>query len=130
MNTVVADLRTHLPYARRFARALCGSQASGDAYIIQTLEALVADRSILDQYDSSKKALYATFLKLWNSIAVNSATETSVEDPSVASADRNLQALPAQPRQAFLLVSLEGFTIPETAQVLGIGVDEVNALID
>lgn len=130
MNTVVTDLRTHLPYARRFARALCGSQASGDAYIIQTLEALVADRSILEQYDSPRKALYATFLKLWNSISVNGGTEINVADPVIASADRNLQALPAHPRQAFLLVSMESFTIPETAQILDTSVDEVNALID
>jgi DNA-directed RNA polymerase specialized sigma24 family protein/CheY-like chemotaxis protein len=129
MNTVVTDLRTHLPYARRFARALCGSQASGDAYIIQTLEALVADRTILDQYDSPKKALYATFLKLWNSIAVNGGTD-SAADPAVASADRNLQALPPQPRQAFLLVSMEGFTIPETAQILDLAIEDVNGLID
>lgn len=130
MNTVVADLRLHLPYARRFARALCGSQASGDAYIIQTLETLVADRSILEQFDSPKKALYATFLKLWNSVSVNGVTEINVVDPMVASADRNLQALPAQPRQAFLLVSMEGFTIPEAAQILDTTIDEVNSLID
>ena len=33
----------HLPYLRRYARALTGSQASGDAYVAATLEALVKD---------------------------------------------------------------------------------------
>ena len=33
----------HLPYLRRYARALSGSQASGDAYVAATLEALVQD---------------------------------------------------------------------------------------
>ncbi len=28
---------------RRFARALCGSQPSGDAYVVAMLEALIAD---------------------------------------------------------------------------------------
>jgi DNA-directed RNA polymerase specialized sigma24 family protein/CheY-like chemotaxis protein len=130
MNTVVNDLRTHLPYARRFARALCGSQASGDAYIMQTLEALVADRSIFDRYDSPKKALYATFLRLWNSIAINGVPDLPASDPVIASADRNLQAMPSYPRQAFLLVSMEGFSISETAEILDSSVEEVNGLID
>ena len=29
----------HIPYLRRFARALTGTQASGDAYVVATLEA-------------------------------------------------------------------------------------------
>ena len=37
------EIAPHLPYLRRFARALCGSQKSGDAYVVATLEALVAD---------------------------------------------------------------------------------------
>ena len=34
----------YLPFLRRYARALTGSQASGDAYVAATLEALIADR--------------------------------------------------------------------------------------
>src|SRR5208283_1758940 len=37
-----------LPYLRRYARALSGSQASGDAYIAATLESLIASPQILD----------------------------------------------------------------------------------
>ena len=33
----------YLPYLRRYARALSGSQASGDAYVAAALEALVRD---------------------------------------------------------------------------------------
>ncbi len=129
MKTIVNDLKTHLPYARRFARALCGSQESGDAYVIQTLETLVEDRSVFNDYDSPKLVLYATLLKLWNSIAVNRSAGPAA-DPATASADRNLQALSPRSRQAFLLVSMEGFTTAETASVLGLKLDAVNALID
>ena len=38
----------HLPQLRRFARALTGSQKGGDAYVVETLEALVADPDNLD----------------------------------------------------------------------------------
>ncbi|MFM8859640.1 MAG: response regulator, partial [Methylocystis sp.] len=37
------EIAPHRPYLRRFARALCGSQSSGDAYVVATLEALIAD---------------------------------------------------------------------------------------
>mgnify|MGYP002479819183 CR=1 FL=1 len=40
LATVIAP---HLPYLRRFARALTGSQTSGDAYVAAALEALVED---------------------------------------------------------------------------------------
>src|SRR6202522_2840956 len=33
----------HVPYLRRYARALTGNQTSGDSYVAATLEALVKD---------------------------------------------------------------------------------------
>ena len=38
----------HLPFLRRYARALTGSQHSGDAYVAAALEALIEDPSVLD----------------------------------------------------------------------------------
>ena len=37
------ELAPHLPFLRRYARALTGSQQSGDAYAMATLEAILAD---------------------------------------------------------------------------------------
>ena len=39
----------HLPYLRRFARAVTGSQKSGDAYVASTLEAMLADPTIFSR---------------------------------------------------------------------------------
>ncbi len=61
----------HLPYLRRYARALSGSQASGDAYVAATLEALVQDPKVLDTDVSTRIALYRLFTKIWNSIGIN-----------------------------------------------------------
>ena len=38
----------YLPFLRRYARALTGNQGSGDAYVAATLEALIADPSIME----------------------------------------------------------------------------------
>src|SRR5271167_3066068 len=63
----------HLPYLRRYARALTGSQASGDAYVAATLEALIQDPKVLETSSSTRIALYKLFTKIWNSVAVNGA---------------------------------------------------------
>lgn len=57
----------HLPYLRRYARALCGSQSSGDAYVRACLEAIVADTAVLGTNLIPRVALYHLFHKLWSS---------------------------------------------------------------
>jgi DNA-directed RNA polymerase specialized sigma24 family protein len=109
----------HLPYLRRFSRAVTGSQTSGDAYVAATLEALIADTSIFPEGSSDRIALYKLFSRLFSS--------TSVAIPEPVSgfaweqrAARNLSSLSERPRQAFLLVSVEGFDNDQAAEVLGV----------
>jgi len=61
----------HLPYLRRYARALTGSQASGDAYVAAALEALVKEPELLETEDLPRVALFRLFSAIWNSLAVN-----------------------------------------------------------
>src|ERR1700750_952484 len=94
----------YLPYLRRYARALAGSQSSGDAYVAATLEALVQDPKVLDTSMSTRTAVYRLFTKFWASVAVNDKTATPEAGMAV---ERHLAQIPALPRQAFLLVALE-----------------------
>jgi DNA-directed RNA polymerase specialized sigma24 family protein len=48
----------YLPYLRRYARALTGSQTSGDAYVAATLEALIKEPSLLGEASQPKVALF------------------------------------------------------------------------
>src|SRR5262245_66617866 len=57
----------HLPYLRRFARAVTGSQKSGDAYVASTLEAILADPSVFSKTLPPRVALYRTVLKILGS---------------------------------------------------------------
>ncbi len=61
----------HLPYLRRFARALCGSQSSGDAFVASTLEAVIEDRSTIDLSLPPRVALYRLFYSIWSSVRVD-----------------------------------------------------------
>mgnify|MGYP000975492795 CR=1 FL=1 len=115
----------HLPYLRRFARAVTGSQASGDAYVVSTLEALLAEPSIYQNDLPPKVALYRAFLKILNSVELNNYT---TEDEGLADADavkRNLQILAPPARQAFLLIAVEEFTPQQTAQMLDVSEQDV-----
>ena len=96
-----------LPYLRRYARALTGSQNSGDAYVAATLEAMIKEPNILDGDLSPKVALFRLFAVIWNSLAVNESVEAM---EASTPAERRLGHLTPRARQAFLLVSLEEFS--------------------
>jgi CheY-like chemotaxis protein/DNA-directed RNA polymerase specialized sigma24 family protein len=117
----------HLPFLRRYARALTGSQASGDAYVAATLEALIADRAVLDDPAGPRVALYRLFTKIWNSIPVNGAGEPG---EIVAPDERKLAAIMPLPRQAFLLIALEEFDEAGAARILDIDVIALRRLIE
>jgi CheY-like chemotaxis protein len=88
------SLMVALPFARRFARAMVGSQQEGDALVARSL------RQGLALGLPVHLALYAGIADL--------------------TADTAPQALSARERQATLLTSLEGLTRQEASQVLGL----------
>src|SRR5580700_8369756 len=117
----------HLPYLRRYARALTGSQSSGDAYVAATLEALVEDPSVLEAGSSTRIALYRLFTKIWNSLSINEASEPPGRELPL---EQRLAQLTPKPRQAFLLVALEGLSEDDAAKVLDVDVPTVRGLVE
>jgi CheY-like chemotaxis protein len=113
--TVSQAIAPHLPSLRRFARALCGSQESGDAYVVALLEALVENPSMFPKDLEPKTALYQLFLKIWNSVDANAFPSFKLDE---SEAIRGLQTLTPKPRQAFLLLSVEGFDLDTIARIL------------
>ena len=95
---------------------MTGSQDSGDAYVVAVLEALIADPDAFDTRLSPRTALYRVFLKVWNSLAVNHQKDVALSD--ISQTDRRLSLITPRPRQAFLLVAVEGFGTTEAAKVL------------
>ena len=117
----------YLPFLRRYARALTGSQASGDAYVAATLEALIADAHVVEESKGPRVALYRLFTKIWNSISVNGAKEGGT---SALPGEQKLASITPLPRQAFLLVALEGFSEPDAARILDIDVMTLRGLVE
>jgi DNA-directed RNA polymerase specialized sigma24 family protein len=127
--TLSTRIAPHLPYLRRFSRATTGSQTSGDAYVAATLEALIADISIFPEASNDRIALYKLFSSLFGSTAVQ------IPEPSSSfmweqRAATSLASIAPKPRQAFLLVAVEGFTHEQAAEVLGVSPAEFDSLLD
>ncbi len=120
-------IAAHLPYLRRYARALTGHQGAGDNYVMATLEALLNEPRSFDRPSEAKIEVFRTFTRIWNSLSVNTAPEavSATQKP-----DERLVQLTALPRQAFLLVSLEGFSEDEAARVLEVDINRFRTLID
>ncbi len=125
--SLLARLAPHLPYVRRYARALTGEQATGDNYVRVALEALAAGERSLEAHMTPRVALYHVFHTIWAS------TGAQLEDQGAAAqsedASRRLMRIAPRSRQAFLLTALEGFTPSEAAQILGSDISEVEGLI-
>jgi CheY-like chemotaxis protein len=124
--SLLARLAPHLPYVRRYARALTGDQATGDQYVRVSLEALAAGERSLDPQFSPRVALYHVFHAIWCSSGAQ--LEPRAEGASADPGQRLLRIAPRS-RQAFLLTALEGFTPNEAAQILGSTFADVERLI-
>src|SRR3954462_5792932 len=72
------ELAPHLPFLRRYARALTGSQNHGDAFVRATLEAIVAAPEAFPRDVDPGLGLYRTFHAIWSSANIE-------EDPGAAS---------------------------------------------
>jgi CheY-like chemotaxis protein len=127
--SLLARLAPHLPYVRRYARALTGDQTTGDHYVRVALEALAAGERTLEANLTPRVALYHVFHAIWCSSGAQ--LEASQDDEFASSDDttRRLMRIAPRSRQAFLLTALEGFTPSEAAQILDSDFAEVEQLI-
>ncbi len=126
---IAEKVAPHLPYLRRFARALCGSQESGDAYVVAVLESLIEDPSSFAQDEEPRVALYGRFLKVWNSVKVNQSTAGPISGSQETRVDRSLEAITPVARQVFLLTSVEGLSSAQVAQILDMSIERVTELV-
>jgi CheY-like chemotaxis protein len=106
--SIKTALVVELPYLRRYARAMTGSQQLGDAAVREVLEALLEEPSELDVDQPVRLELYRIFHRLWDP-----------ETVAVLASSTPTSSLNASARQALLLTAVEGFSIAETATILG-----------
>ncbi len=118
------QIAVHLPYLRRFARALSGSQQSGDAYVAALLEGIAADSTSVKDGRDLRIALYHGLCKMWSSLSINEPPDGS-QPKWEATVQGRLAHMSGRARQVYLLGAIEGFDPPDIAEIQGIGVDDV-----
>jgi DNA-directed RNA polymerase specialized sigma24 family protein len=124
------ELAPHLPFVRRYARALTGTQKQGDAYVRATLEAIVAAPEDFPRDVDPRLGLYRTFQAIWSSANVETGVDGGQDNaqPEVI-AQARLARITPRSRQALLLTAMEGFTSEDAAYLIGVDTDEVDTLV-
>ncbi|MEO0062843.1 MAG: putative transcriptional regulatory protein pdtaR [Pseudomonadota bacterium] len=126
--SIGAEVAAHIPFLRRYARALTGSQSTGDAFVKATLEAALADRDLADSLRGGRVPLYQAFTKVWGSAYLEVVDDQPGGLHELA-AQEHLRKITPVNRQALLLTTVEDFTPREAGHIMGLAADDVNALV-
>jgi CheY-like chemotaxis protein/DNA-directed RNA polymerase specialized sigma24 family protein len=118
-----AALGPHLPYLRRYGRALTGSQSSGDAFVRAALEALLAAPDQIVAGNAPRVELFRLFHAIWTPVAETVGADDAGDDgvwrhPVQAVGEGLLSGLPRSRREALLLTAVEGFSIEDVCIIL------------
>lgn len=119
-------IAANLPYLRRYARALTGSQDTGDRYAEATLEAILLDDVAYSQSVDPKVALFSAFHLVWSSAGAPLGTP---DGRLSAKAQMHMAALTANTREALLLHAIEGFPHSDISRIMRVRPEEVVELI-
>ena len=107
-------LRNELPYLRRYARAITGSQRLGDGAVRMVLEAVLAEPDVVDVDQPMRLEIYRLFHTIWHEDAFGEIAQR-----------RPTELLDAQSRQLLFLSAVEGFSNSDIATIMGLPEDVV-----
>lgn len=123
------QLKPHLPFLRRYARALSGNQKDGDAFVRATLEAIIAAPDEFPDEMGPRLGLYRVFQAIWESAGQHLDAWTDQEGNAESVAAARLASIPPLSRQALLLTAMESFSNEEVGYLLARSEDEVESLV-
>lgn len=119
MSSFQTAITAELPFLRRYARTLTGSQSIGDAAVRETLQAMIAAPDEVDDNAPVRLELYRVFHRIWSDSSLR-----PIDIPGAI-----VGSLPRRLRKALLLTTIEGFTVDETAYILGMAENEVEEFV-
>jgi CheY-like chemotaxis protein/DNA-directed RNA polymerase specialized sigma24 family protein len=129
MSDVSEALLKQVPYLRRHARLLTGSQEVGDEYVRICLEMVVAEPHHLANGDL-KVQLFRAFHAVWRVVTTTINDSSPLECVDLSERlEQGLSALPPLERRVLLLAVVEKFTHPEIARILDLDEAEVGELL-
>lgn len=130
MTSTSKDILKHLPYLRRYARALVGSQERGDQYMRIFLEAILADPQRISQDGDLRLQLFAVFHDVCTLLGAAEEDDSAAPLEGLVPVEARLSQLSAVQRQVLLLVSLEGFSFADVGYIRHLPEAEVRDHLD
>jgi CheY-like chemotaxis protein/DNA-directed RNA polymerase specialized sigma24 family protein len=125
MASISEEIVRSIPYLRRYARALTGSQERGDQYVRLCLETIIAEPEKIRPEGDFHVQLFTVFHDCFR--IFDRALGEDMQGNSKDAFGQQLAALPSLERQVLLLVSLENFSVAETGRILSLSDSEVVA---
>lgn len=119
------DVARHLPFLRRYARALSGDQRLGDALVASSLKLLLADQSQIRR-DALRVSLYRSLTSICARAALGAGAQAgagALENEGIVA--QAVSRLAGARRQTLLLATLEGFSPPQIAVIMQQSEEEV-----
>jgi len=127
LGSLIAE---HLPFLRRYARALTGSQRYGDGLVRATLENALGDPELREQLKGGRVPLYAAFTRHWQNTQADEARKGEDASPREAAAHAHLAVVAPRNREALLLIALEEFSTSQAGAIMGVSAAEAATLAD
>ncbi|MGL4966415.1 MAG: response regulator [Inquilinus sp.] len=129
MTGTSQEILKHLPYLRRYARALVGSQERGDQYMRIFLEAILEDPQRVPADGNLRVQLFAVFHDVCTLLHATDGDDAAPLEGLVP-VEARLSQLTSTQRQVLLLVSLEGFSFEDVGFILHLPESEVRDQLD
>ena len=110
-----------LPFLRRYARAVTGSQQQGDEWVRLCAEVAVRQPDLIAEAEDTKVGVFALFHRLRQPFG---SIEAAADGGSVSGRlKESLTDMAPLQRQVLLLTVLEGFTVGDASHILGVDIN-------
>jgi len=131
MTDLSREIIRHIPFLRRYARALTGTQEQGDYHVKASLGSLLEDPGRLASDVPLRLQLFKLFHEAFCANAGAASGARDADPPlSPLPMQRHLKQLPSRERQVLLLSTIEGFSPRDVGFILGIAEPEATRLLE
>ncbi len=127
-NKMSEAISRALPFLRRYARAVTGSQKRGDEWVRLCAEVVMQQPDLVAKTEDTKLGVFTLFHRLQQPFG---GLEGAGSENSVSGRlKESLTDMAPLQRQVLLLTVLEGFTVSDAAKILGIETEAAERSLD
>ena len=127
-NKMSEAISRALPFLRRYARAVTGSQKRGDEWVRLCAEVAMQQPDLVAKTEDTKLGVFTLFHRLQQPFG--GLEDAGGENSVSGRLKESLTDMAPLQRQVLLLTVLEGFTVADAARILGIETEAAERSLD